>query len=308
METPGKDDLNASTKSKQNKTSISTSPASRDEQQPQHRSKGLGLQYLIPQTAGIAKAAAWLVLLLFVVSHWSYFGNWLGNATHVEFPGVKIDRFVEASARVQEYAATPKAKDSNFNLQFARAAIVRAERVSPAIKGALVLWVDNNPDNNRLEVEILKALGIRFVTALSTKEAMERLERDSYDLIISNVGRDDPPTPLKACPVHYFDFQTDQQRNSFDNNLDAFNARINAAPPGGFSLMEQVKGKYKGAAPPMIFFTFTSGEKVATLCSKTITKRVDFLLQSVVSNLEERRWQALETDTASPNATAGVAR
>lgn len=36
-----------------------------------------------------------------------------------------------------------------------------------------MLWVDDNPPNNQLELQILGDLGIRFVTALSTQEAME---------------------------------------------------------------------------------------------------------------------------------------
>ncbi len=235
-------------------------------------------------------------MLVFVFSHWSYFENWFGSATHVELPGVKIDRFVQASERVEAYAGTPNATATGFRLEFARAAIVRAERSAPAIKGAVVLWVDDNPPNNQLEVDILSDLGIRFVHALSTKEAMERLERDKYDLVISNVGRDEPPTPLSTCAVHYFEWQDDAQRQSFNGNLDAFNARVNSAPPGGFSMMEQIKAKYGEDAPPMIFFTASSGGKVATLCSKTITNRVDLLLQSVVSALEEKRWKELETD------------
>jgi CheY-like chemotaxis protein len=252
---------------------------------------------LIPQITSIAQVAVWLAVLIFVVSHWSYFGNWFGSATHVELPGVKIDRFVQASERVEAYAGTPNATATGFKLEFAKAAIVRAERVSPAIKGSLVLWVDNNPSNNQLEVDILSDMGIRFVRALSTNEAIERLDRDKYDLVISNVGRDEPPTRLNTCPVHYFEWQDDAQRASFNGNLDAFNARINTAPQGGFSMMEQIKEKYGDNAPPMIFFTATSGGKVATLCSKTITNRVDLLLQSVVSTLEEKRWKELESDT-----------
>jgi CheY-like chemotaxis protein len=272
-----------------------------DHAQQEKSSTKIGLRDLVPLLANILKATGWLVLLLFVLLHWSYFGQWFSSATHVEFPGVKIDRFVQASERIEENASTFKARDPEFQLEFAKAAIVRAERAAPAIKGALVLWVDDNPPNNQLELQILGDLGIRFVTALSTQEAMERLDRykDKYDLIISNVGRKEPPTRLSSCPVHYFEWQSDDQRKDFNGNLDAFNAEVNAKPPGGFSLMEQIEEKYGDRKPPIIFFTASSGGKVATLCSKTITNRVDELLQSVVTNLEEQRWQELQNDTQS---------
>jgi len=60
--------------------------------------------------------------------------------------------------------------------------------------------------------------------------------------------------------------------------------------------MEQLKETYKDDAPPIIFFTATSGGKAATLCSNTITNRVDLLLQSVVSHLEEQRWKELQKE------------
>lgn len=272
-----------------------------DAREPQQGIAGqrITLKDLLPQITDIAKVAIWLVILVFVIWHWSYFANWLSNATHVEFPGgFKIDRFVQASRQIEANAGTFEARNPDFRLEFAQAAIIRAERVAPAINGALVLWVDSHRDNNQLEQQILGDLGIRFVNALSTKEAMQRLDRDRYDLIISNIGRQEPHTiPLSLCKVHYFDFQTDVQRDSFKNNLLALNAQVNSSPPGGFSFMEQVVHKYGQSAPPIIFYTGTNGGKVATLCSNTITNRMDILLQSVVSHLEEQRWKELQSET-----------
>lgn len=259
-------------------------------------SQKITLKDLLPQITDIAKVAIWLVILLFVIWHWSYFANWLSNATHVEFPGgFKVDRFVQASKQIEANASTFEARDHDFQLEFAKAAIVRAERVAPAINGALVLWVDNHRDNNQLEQQILGELGIRFVRAFSTKEAMQRLDRDKYDLIISNVGREEQSTtPLNLCKVHYFDFPDNAQQDGFD--LDTFSAKVNSSPPGGFSFMEQLVAKY-GHSTPIIFYTGSNGGKVATLCSNTITNRMDILLQSVVSHLEEQRWQELQSET-----------
>ena len=56
-----------------------------------------------------------------------------------------------------------------------------------------VLWVDDNPDNNVHERQALEALGVSFVLATSTEEALEKLESQSFDAIISDMGR--PPDP-----------------------------------------------------------------------------------------------------------------
>jgi CheY-like chemotaxis protein len=54
-----------------------------------------------------------------------------------------------------------------------------------------VLWVDDRPNNNILERQDLEALGVSFVLATSTKEALEKLNEQHFDAIISDMGR--PP-------------------------------------------------------------------------------------------------------------------
>ena len=59
------------------------------------------------------------------------------------------------------------------------------------VAGARVLWVDDNPANNVYEKRALEALGIQFTLSTSTEDALEKLRSDSYDVIISDMGR--PP-------------------------------------------------------------------------------------------------------------------
>lgn len=54
-----------------------------------------------------------------------------------------------------------------------------------------VLWVDDRPTNNVHERQALEAVGITFVLAVSTEEALEKIKRRSFDAIISDMGR--PP-------------------------------------------------------------------------------------------------------------------
>ena len=77
------------------------------------------------------------------------------------------------------------------------AADVVAEVVTPrAIRRAsrsTVLWVDDNPNNNSYERQALEALGVSFVLAQSTDEALKKIsrQRQRFDAIISDMGR--PP-------------------------------------------------------------------------------------------------------------------
>jgi CheY-like chemotaxis protein len=58
---------------------------------------------------------------------------------------------------------------------------------------ATVLWVDDRPRNNSYERQALEALGITFVLATSTDEALNELGRRPFNVIIWDMSR--PPDP-----------------------------------------------------------------------------------------------------------------
>src|SRR6266567_457485 len=62
-------------------------------------------------------------------------------------------------------------------------------RASQQLNRASVLWVDDIPENNTYERQALEALGIQFTVSTSTKDALEKVQREKYDVIISDMGR-----------------------------------------------------------------------------------------------------------------------
>jgi CheY-like chemotaxis protein len=56
---------------------------------------------------------------------------------------------------------------------------------------ARVLWVDDQPQNNRFERLVMQRLGLTVDLSTSTDDALTRLQLDSYDLVISDMSR--PP-------------------------------------------------------------------------------------------------------------------
>jgi len=64
-------------------------------------------------------------------------------------------------------------------------------RVIRRLAGASVLWVDDNPSNNVYERRALEVFGIQFAISTSTKDALEKIKLNKYNVIISNMGR--PP-------------------------------------------------------------------------------------------------------------------
>jgi CheY-like chemotaxis protein len=66
------------------------------------------------------------------------------------------------------------------------------------LKEGQVLWVDDAPANNRLEVQALREMGVEIDTAVSNAEAIAYARSQSYDLVISDIGRSSGPEDDKA--------------------------------------------------------------------------------------------------------------
>ena len=56
-----------------------------------------------------------------------------------------------------------------------------------------ILWVDDRPQNNTYERQAFETIGLEITTALSTQEAFDRLARNQYAVIISDMGRKEGP-------------------------------------------------------------------------------------------------------------------
>lgn len=54
-----------------------------------------------------------------------------------------------------------------------------------------VLWVDDNPKNNGLLVQMLRDKEIAVDIALSTQEATQRFESERYGAVVSDMGREE---------------------------------------------------------------------------------------------------------------------
>ena len=97
-----------------------------------------------------------------------------------------------ASAKSTELPAEQKAPGVENAREIAdvvsRAVKPRAVR---RLAEASVLWVDDTPANNLYERKALETLGLHFTLSTSTDEALEKLRLNTYDVIISDMGR--PP-------------------------------------------------------------------------------------------------------------------
>jgi CheY-like chemotaxis protein len=104
----------------------------------------------------------------------------------------------QAEAAAALVAASVARPDANTTPESAareakEAAAVVAESVNPRVirraSEATALWVDDRPSNNIFERQSLEALGVSFVLATSTEEALDRLSKQKFDVIISDMSR-----------------------------------------------------------------------------------------------------------------------
>jgi len=157
---------------------------------------------IVEALANLIKAIAWpgvalLVFLLFRSALTDFIGS-LGEFTFkgggFEATGKKVK--AEATAALAAAAAARPADDANpvdVAKDTREAASVVANVVTPRIirraNAATILWVDDKPSNNVHEREALGALGISFTIAKSTDEALQCMQEQSFDAIISDLGR-----------------------------------------------------------------------------------------------------------------------
>jgi len=100
---------------------------------------------------------------------------------------------VAATVARPEEGATPEATAREARAVAQVVAEVATPRVIKRAGESTVLWVDDRPSNNIYERQALEALGISFVISTSTEDALEKIARQSFDAIISDMGR--PPDP-----------------------------------------------------------------------------------------------------------------
>jgi CheY-like chemotaxis protein len=89
-----------------------------------------------------------------------------------------LEKSPELIERVQAYAAESSV-------------IRRASLVQSALSDAKILWIDDHPEWNILERRSFESLGIDILPVESTRSAVASLASEQFDLIISDIARQD---------------------------------------------------------------------------------------------------------------------
>ncbi|RWO49226.1 hypothetical protein [Mesorhizobium sp.] len=94
-----------------------------------------------------------------------------------------------AEAKLEQVKLDGTKQAQNFSPEQIK---ILTDRYSEALSGgrrAVVLWVDDNPQNNKELVDFMDLVGVTVVIARSYPEAMARLEERSFNAVISDWDR-----------------------------------------------------------------------------------------------------------------------
>lgn len=160
---------------------------------------------LIDSLSKFVSALAWPVLVAFALVRFApALKDLLRSLGEFSFKGAGFEasaklKQVEATAALVAAAANrPDVEQPELAANEAKEAVnLVQDEVTPRLlrkaSRSTILWVDDRPENNNYERQSLEALGITFVLARSTDEALEKIRSDNFMAIISDMGR--PPDP-----------------------------------------------------------------------------------------------------------------
>ncbi len=152
----------------------------------------------------IIPSVLWFILLVVVlVKLWrdEELRKMLKNVTGVKGFGIEL-RFDEVQKSMSDAIAQGEKKssldipekDKKWNIHVPEAAresaLSRLRHHAALFQNAHILWIDDNPKNNKNEIALLRELTAHVECVKTTEAALERLRDDDYDIVLSDMSRD----------------------------------------------------------------------------------------------------------------------
>ncbi len=139
------------------------------------------------------------IAIFFLLRFKDAFKKFFDSISEFSFKGAGLEasvkKQIQAAASIAAVSAADR-RENNTPQQAAEAAseVVLELLTKRTVKRASrtkILWVDDCPENNISQREVLQDLGITIRLAESTQQAMTLLSKENFDLVISDMGR--PP-------------------------------------------------------------------------------------------------------------------
>jgi CheY-like chemotaxis protein len=108
----------------------------------------------------------------------------------VDFDPVAVGALQDtAREAAQSFGSDPDRLGDFLSEQIAKMAEQSPKQDERSISGSRILWADDNIAHNLFEMHYLQRLGARIETATTTEEALRVLDKDRFDLVISDMHR-----------------------------------------------------------------------------------------------------------------------
>lgn len=146
----------------------------------------------------------------------------------MEFVEAKVDQAIKVTSQESSARVGQAAK---------RSVVDRLQHHADLLAEARILWVDDHPENNTPVVELLRSFGAVVDTPGSNVEALALLSGARYDVVISDVGRDDegPGSDLKGVEL------AEQVYARWGKPIILFTVRFNPATLPGMSAQDRLR-------------------------------------------------------------------
>ena len=172
----------------------------------------------------------------------------LPNLANLKAGGVELSFVREARGRAGEVGGDSPKRPVEVPQRHKDTVLRRAKRHLNLLAGSAVLWVDDDHGNNRNELRMLRQLKLEVETVCTTAEALARLDRDHFDVVLSDMAR--------AGDAH-----------------------------AGLAMLAELKGR--NGVPPVIFYVGDLAPEHGVPSSAFgITNRPDELLHLILDALE----------------------
>jgi CheY-like chemotaxis protein len=142
---------------------------------------------LINALSSVLGVITWLIAIPFLIFAWRR-----AKEIRISIFGIEatFQQSVEAAAAIGAATAQKASSDGRTAPELRSGDLARTVNAAVVgLNGRSVLWVDDNPGNNRFEARALEALGMQVSAARDTDEALAELARGRFDIVISDMYR-----------------------------------------------------------------------------------------------------------------------
>jgi len=144
---------------------------------------------------GTIPALAWVgfATIVYFTMRGSILTSILPRLSSIKGPGIELGLVAELLDKASESTSVFPGSQQPVTATERRGVLRRLDHAVAYLDGGRILWVDDNPANNRYLIRLFEQSGMTVDLARSTGEALELLRRHAYDIVLSDImrGEDD---------------------------------------------------------------------------------------------------------------------